>query len=77
MLYICNVFRDLILFVQFKRREKDPWRSITFSKVAGLEVTLLHGYFSRFLSCTNGTKSRNASKYKTLFHFLLIGNNLR
>ena len=26
-----------------------------------LKVTLLHGYFSRFLNCTNGTKSRNAS----------------
>ena len=25
-----------------------------------LELTLLHGYFSRFLNCTNGTKSRNA-----------------
>ena len=26
-----------------------------------LKVTLLHGHFSRFLNCTNGTKSRNAS----------------
>ena len=25
------------------------------------KVTLFHGYFSRFLNCTNGTKSRNAS----------------
>ena len=25
------------------------------------EVTLLHGCFSRFLNCTNGTKSRKAS----------------
>ena len=25
-----------------------------------LKVTLLHGCFSRFLNCTNGTKSRNA-----------------
>ena len=28
---------------------KNPWRSVTFSKVAGLlKVTLLHGCFSRF-----------------------------
>ena len=27
-----------------------------------LKVTLLHGCFSRFLNCTNGTKSRNASR---------------
>ena len=26
-----------------------------------LKVTLLHGCFSRFLNCTNGTKSRKAS----------------
>ena len=25
-----------------------------------LKVTLLHGCFSRFLNCTNSTKSRNA-----------------
>ena len=25
------------------------------------KLTLLHGCFSRFLNCTNGTKSRNAS----------------
>ena len=30
-----------------------------FSKVGG-KVTLLYGCFSRFLNCTNGTKSRNA-----------------
>ena len=24
-------------------------------------ITLFHGFFSRFLNCTNGTKSRNAS----------------
>ena len=32
------------------------------SKVAAwLKITLLHGCFSRFLNCTNGTKSRKAS----------------
>ena len=29
-----------------------------------LKLTLLHGYFSRFLSCTNGKKSRNAPHLK-------------
>ena len=42
------------------------WRSVNFSKVAGfkpatlLKLTLLHECFSRFLNCTNVTKSRNA-----------------
>ena len=45
----CDIFRDLVTFVQFKKREKHPWRSVIFSKVAGLlKVTLLQGCFSRF-----------------------------
>ena len=27
----CDVLRDLVAFVQFKKREKHPWRSVTFS----------------------------------------------
>ena len=45
-----------------EKREQHPWRSVTFSKVA-----LFHGYFSRFLNCTNSTKS----SWKTL-HILYI-----
>ena len=56
----CDALRDLVVFVQFKKREKHPWMSVTFNKIAGLlKVTPLHGYFSHFLNCTNGTKSRN------------------
>ena len=31
---ICDALRDLVPFVQFKKSEKHPWRSVTFSKVA-------------------------------------------
>ena len=31
----CDASRDLVPYVQFKKREKDPWRSVNFSKVAG------------------------------------------
>ena len=31
---ICGALRDLVPFVQFKKREKHPWRSVNFSKVA-------------------------------------------
>ena len=37
---ICDALRDLISFVQFKKREKHPWRSVNFSKVAGWSVQL-------------------------------------
>ena len=30
----CDALHDLVPFVQFKKREKHPWRSVTFSKVA-------------------------------------------
>ena len=32
---IFGALRDLVPFVQFKKREKHPWRSVNFSKVAG------------------------------------------
>ena len=35
MLTKCDALRNLVPFVQFKKREKHPWRSITFSKVVG------------------------------------------
>ena len=66
--FICNVLHDLVPFVQFKKREIPQWRSVTFCKVEGfqpptlLKETLPHGYFSRFLNCTNGTKFHNASQ---------------
>ena len=31
---ICGALRDLVPFVQFKKREKHSWRSVNFSKVA-------------------------------------------
>ena len=34
-LYICDPLRDLLQFVKFKKLEKHPWKSVTFSKVAG------------------------------------------
>ena len=33
----CGVLRDLVPFEQFKKREKHPWRSVNFSKVAGFK----------------------------------------
>ena len=30
---ICGALRDLVPFVQFKKREKHPWRSANFSNI--------------------------------------------
>ena len=37
-----------------------------------LKVTLLHGCFSRFLNCTNGTKSRNAPHIFSFFSLFFV-----
>ena len=38
--FICDALHDLVPFAQFKKRKKHPWRSVTFSKVAGFSVQL-------------------------------------
>ena len=40
-------------------------------KLTLLKLTLLHGCFSRFLNCANGTKSRNVSHTCVLMNFEL------
>ena len=73
LISICGALRDFVPFVQFKKREKYPWRNVNFSKVTGfkpetlLKLILLHGCFSRFVNCTNGIKSRNASYIRKSF----------
>ena len=32
---VCDALHDLVRSVQFKKREKHPWRSVTFSKITG------------------------------------------
>ena len=38
--YICDALRDLVPFVQFKKREKHPWWAATFCKIAGFSLQL-------------------------------------
>ena len=54
---IWDVLHDLVLFVQ----SKDVKNTHGGVLLLLLKVTLLHGCFSRFLYCTNGTKSPIAS----------------
>ena len=59
--YFCDALDDFVPFLQFKKREKHTWRSVTFKPAPLLKVTFFRGCFSCFLNCTNGTKSRKAS----------------
>ena len=63
---VCDALRNLVPFVQFKKREKTheevlPLINIRLQPATFLKVTLSHEYFSRFLKCANSTKSRKAS----------------
>ena len=52
----------MIPFVQSKKTWETPMEECYFSRPATLlKVFFLHGCFSRFLDCTNGTKLRKAS----------------
>ena len=51
----CDTLCEMVPFVQFKKGEQKPWRSVTYSKVAGWmkpatlpKLTLLQGYFFTF-----------------------------
>ena len=47
--FLWDALRDFVPFLQLKNH------------LTLLKVTLLHGCFSHFLNCTNGTKSYKAS----------------
>ena len=63
---VCDVYRDLVLFLQFKKREKHTWRSFAFNKVNLTKSNTPPGCFLRFLNCKNGAKLRNASHIHVL-----------
>ena len=60
---IRDALGDLVPFVQFKKCEKHPWRSVTFSE----SNTHLQGRFPHFRNCTNSTKLCKASQIQNLF----------
>ena len=62
-----NALRDFVPFAQFKNM-KNTYGGVLLL-VTLLNVTLLYGCFSRFLNCTNATKSRKVSP---IMHFSFL-----
>ena len=69
---ICDTLRDLVPFVQFKKRDKllslvklsqvaSTYKSVTSACNFTRSITPSWVYFTFFLNCRNGTKSRKAS----------------
>ena len=63
---ICDALRDLVRFVQFKKRE-NPLKSVAFKPATLLKVVLLNGCFSRFVNDANVTKLSKTS------HIVFLG----
>ena len=66
--------RDLVRFMQFKKRKNTHGELLLLVKLQAatlIKVTLPHGCFSRFLNCTNSTKSRKASHRKHNFELIV------
>ena len=36
----CDALRDFVPFIHFKKREKHPWRNVTFSKIVTFHLIL-------------------------------------
>ena len=70
------MLRDLVPFVQFKKCEKHPWRSVNFSKVAGFSLTsqisiVFFRYSSDILGKHLGSRKRRPNKRE----YSVLANN--
>ena len=70
---ICDALRDLVLFVQFKKREKHPWRNVNFSKVAGWSLLLLLVLLKRMTEFFNQQYLQNGLTDR--FDIVLVDRN--
>ena len=74
---ICDVLRDLVSFVEFKKREKQPWRSVALSKVAECSFTKSNStpwVFFTFFNLYNWYQIAqsiifNWNHFSSMFHF--------
>ena len=62
--WVFFTFFKLYKWYQIAQRITYMYYTYIFESATLLKVTLLHGCFSRFLNCTNGTKLHNASHMK-------------
>ena len=68
ILNICDALRDLGTLIHLKNVKNTQRGLILIAKLQA-EASVLHGCFSRFLNCTNGTKLRKASHTERQLNF--------
>ena len=59
--FIWDALRDLIPYEQFIKRQKHPWRSVTFNTFNFNKSNTRPWVLFTFLNCTNGTTLHKAS----------------
>ena len=69
----CDALRDFVPFVQFKKREKHPWRIVTFRKVAGFK----HPWRSVTLSLQPASLPKVTLLHGCFSHFLNCTNSTK
>ena len=74
-IFISDVLRDLVPFVQFEKHEKHSWRRVFFSKVAGLSNTPPWVFFT-FFKLYKWYQITQRITYTTFFRFLFHGEKL-
>ena len=65
---IYDALRELVQFVQVKKREKHPWESIAFSKVATVP-SCINTYHYNFGSWWNGLKYEKLNASRREYEF--------
>ena len=68
---LCAIWYHLYNLKNVKNTHGGPLLLVKLQPATLLNVTLLHGWFSRFLNCKNGTKSRNRSQLYPEIHKVL------
>ena len=46
---LCNALRDLVSFMQFKKREKQPWRNVAFSLHVSTPPCVFFTFFELYI----------------------------
>ena len=64
----CDALFDLVSFVQFTKREKHPWKSVNFSKVAGFSL----GYEKKKMN----DAAENINNLAMQNHLLITGQEI-
>ena len=72
----CDALRDLVPILQIKEREKHPWRSVIFSKIANSSMGVFH-VFRIVQMAPNRARYHKLISHGMQFVFIIAGKGMR